>query len=88
MFNLISPYYFCLLEHLHGIELTVVYLLDEHDFAVGALANDGLDFEVLLADGSCSLLLVLNHVVNLLLVQLVFLGHVIIHVSVHVCEFH
>ena len=51
-----------LLEDLHRVELSIIFLLDEEHLTVGTLADDGEHPEVGLADLACLALLSVDHV--------------------------
>ena len=72
MLYLVSPDDLSLLEDLHGVQLSIVNLLDQHDLSVGSLADDSLNFEVFLVHGPCLLLLVFDHGLILLFNFFVF----------------
>ena len=75
MLNLIPPYYFCLLEHFERIQLTIVLLLDEDNFAIRALANNRYHLEVFFGNvGSGSLLLVSDTLLVFGIYQLFLFG--------------
>jgi hypothetical protein len=81
VFYLISPDYLSFLEHLKGIQLPGVSLLDEHNFSIGSLANDTDHLEVLFGDITArSPLLLGNNILVLLLELLVLLGQFLLGV--------
>jgi hypothetical protein len=83
VFYLISPDYLSFFEHLKGIQLPSVSLLDKHNFSIGSFSNDTDHLEVLFGDITArSLLLLGNNVLVLLLELFVLHGQLLLGVLV------
>lgn len=75
MLYLVPSNDFSLFEYLHGIQLSIVYLLDKHHFTVRSFANYRDSLEVFLAHAASFFLLILD-AIRVLLFDFFFTFHI------------